>query len=180
VEDGMPATRPFAARPDPSEHAPYYGTYVAEVPDGDILATLQAQGRDTRALLSGVDEASAARRYAPGKWSVKEVVGHVADSERVFAVRALAFSRGERAGLFGFDENAWAAEAGFDRRPLRDVADELAAVREATIRLFGGLSQDQWLRRGVANGVEFTVRALAWIVAGHERHHVAVLRDRYL
>lgn len=172
-----PVTR---ERPDPTEYAAYYGTYVDLVPPGEILRTLEAQLHATLALLTPVDEATALHRYAPGKWSVKEVLGHVIDSERVFALRALAFSRGERARLFGFEQDDWVAAGGFDGRPLRDLLAEFEAVRRATLHQFAGLDATAWMRRGVANDVEFTVRAVPWILAGHERHHVDVLRKRYL
>lgn len=167
------------ARPEPSEHAEFYAGYVAEVPDGSILEILEAQRRSTAELLAGVDEERALYRYADGKWSIKEIVGHLADAERVFAYRALRAARGDRTPLPGFDHDAYIANAGFDRRPLTALAAELEAVRFATLELFGGLSPEEVARRGIANGTEFSVRALAWIIAGHERHHVLVLAERY-
>lgn len=171
---------PGSARPDPAEHAPYYARYIAEVPDGDVLRTLETQGDATTRLLRGVAEDRGGHRYAPGKWSLKEVVGHVNDVERVFALRALAFARGERAPLFGMEQDEWVAAARFDRRTLRSLAEEFAAIRQATLRLLEGLAPEDWPRRGTASGVEFTVRAIPWILAGHERHHLAVVRERYL
>jgi hypothetical protein len=167
-------------RPDASEHNAYYTRYVERVPDGDIVVTLERQGRETMATLAGIGEARSLHRYAPGKWSIKDVVGHVTDAERVFALRALAFSRGEVARLFGFDQDAWVRTAGFDRRPFRDLVAEFEAVRRATLLQLAGLDAEQWRRRGVANEVEASVRALAWIIAGHERHHLEILRERYL
>lgn len=169
-----------ARRPAPAEYAPYYSRYLAVVPEGEIVETLRSQIGETLALLSPLSEERARHRYAPGKWSVKEVVGHVADSERVFAYRALCFARADAAELPGFDEERYAANAPFDRRPLPEVLAELGAVRAATVTLLAGLPDAAWDRQGVANGNPVTVRALAWIIAGHERHHRALIRERYL
>jgi len=171
---------PWAERPAANEHAPFYGRYVEQVPDGPIAATLEKQMREFAALLRGISEERALHRYEPGKWSVKEVVGHVIDTERVFSLRALAFSRAERQPLFGMEQDEWVAAAGFDRQPITDLADELGSVRRATLTLLRGLDDEQWLRRGTASGSEFTVRAIPWIVAGHAHHHLKVLRERYL
>lgn len=166
-------------RPAAGEYDAYYRTYIDQVPDGPILETLAAQRQSTARLLAAVGEDRALQRYAEGKWSVKEVVGHVADAERVFAYRALTAARGDRTPLPGFAENDWVAAAGFDRRPLAELAAELDRARAATLALFGGFSDEELARRGVANGSEVSVRALAWILAGHERHHARVLVERY-
>ena len=171
---------PAAHRPDPSEFVPYYGKYIGLVPDGSVVDSLETQIRETSALLRSVPDARASHRYAPGKWSVKEVVGHLADGERVFAYRALRFARNDGTPLPGFDENLYAANSGFDARPLGEVASEYEAVRQATLALFRGLGDEAWLRRGIASENPVSVRALAWIIAGHELHHRAVLRERYL
>jgi hypothetical protein len=168
------------ARPAPSEYNAFYQTYVGVVPDGDLLGTLAAQIERTSATLAGVPEARADFRYAAGKWSVKEVIGHVADAERVFSYRALRIARGDTTPLAGFDENAWIPFGEFDRRTLADLAAELRAVRTATLGLFGGLTAEAWLRRGTASEHPISARALAWILAGHERHHMRVLEERYL
>lgn len=168
------------ARPDATEFAPYYGTYVGKVPEGDLLSILETQRRDTQALLAGLSETQALHRYAPGKWSVKEVIGHVADAERVFSYRALRFARGDRTPLPGFDENAYTPAGHFDARPLPDLAAELNAVRRATIPLFASFDAEVLARRGPASGHEISVRALAYVIAGHERHHLGILRERYL
>ena len=167
-------------RPDATEYAPFYGTYVGKVPDGDLLELLERQRRETQNLLAGLSDTQALHRYAPGKWSMKEVVGHLMDSERVFCYRALRFARADEKPLQGFDDKAWVPAGSFDARPLADLAAELDAVRRATIALFGGFDAAALARKGTANNNEVTVRALAWIVAGHERHHVAILRERYL
>ncbi len=167
-------------RPDSSEHAPNFEKYIALVPDGDIVEIVASQIEDTARLLSGVGEAKALYRYAPGKWSLKEVVGHLADTERVLSYRALRFSRNDQTPLAGFDENVFVAHASFDARPLADLVEEFRHVRQATVALFCRMTPEMAARRGVANQNEVTVRALAYIIAGHERHHVAIIKDRYL
>ena len=167
-------------RPDASEYAPHYEKYVSKVPDGHLLEILEDQRQETQDLLGGITEGRALHRYAPGKWSIKEVVGHVTDAERVFSYRALRFARGDRTPLPGFDEQVYAPAGKFDARPLPDLAAELDAVRRATIALFAGLDAEALARRGPADNKEISVRALAYIIAGHERHHVGILRERYL
>lgn len=166
-------------RPAAAEYDPYYGRYIEKVPEGDLLRTLEAQGRETQALLAGLSDAKALHRYAAGKWSIKEVIGHVADTERVYAYRALRFARADATALPGFDENAWVPAGSFDARSVADLAAELDAVRRATLALFRGLDAAALGRRGTANDAAVTVRAIAWIIAGHERHHVALLHERY-
>lgn len=166
-------------RPVAAEYAPYYGRYIDKVPDGDLLRTLEDQGRETQAVLARLSEAKALHRYAPGKWSVKEVIGHVTDTERVYSYRALRFARGDATALPGFDENAWVPAGSFDARSLADLAAELDAVRRATLTLFRGLDAAALARRGTASDNAVSVRAIAWIIAGHERHHVALLHERY-
>ena len=171
---------PAIPRPAPDEYAPYYRGYIDEVPPGDVLPILERQMAETQELLRSVPASRAMHRYAPGKWSIKEAVGHVSDAERIFTYRALCFCRSDRTPLPGFEENEYVAAAGFDARSLSQLARELETVRAATLTLFQDLSDDTLLRRGTANGKELTVRAIAYIVAGHERHHVRVLRERYL
>jgi hypothetical protein len=166
-------------RPATTEYGPFYNGYISQVPDGDLLTILEDQRRNTQQLLGALPEAKALYRYAPGKWSVKEVVGHLTDSERVFGYRALRFARGDAQPLAGFDETAWVPAGGFDRRSLPDLLAELDAVRRATIALFRGLDAAALARKGKANNLEITVRALAYVIAGHERHHVGILRERY-
>ena len=166
-------------RPAAAEYDPYYGRYIDKVPEGDLLRTLEDQARETQALLAGLSDAKALHRYAPGKWSIKEVIGHVADTERVYSYRALRFARADATSLPGFDENAWVPAGDFDARPLADLAAELDAVRRATLALFRGLDAAALARRGTANDAAVSVRAIAWIIAGHERHHVALLHERY-
>ncbi len=172
-------TAPGLARPDASEYAPFLGTYVAEVPEGDVLEILEEQGHGTQRLLAGLSETEGLHRYAPGKWSVKEVVGHLMDSERVFAYRALRFARADATALPGFDEQAWVPAGHFDARPLAALAAELDQVRRGTLALFRSFDPDTLARRGTANNHEISVRALAYVIAGHERHHLRILRERY-
>ncbi len=166
-------------RPAAWDYAPYYHPYVATLPPGDIIALLREQGEQTAALLDGFGEARADHRYAPGKWSVKEVAGHLADTERLFAFRALWFARGDRQPQPGMDENAWVAHGGFAGRTLASLIDELRDARRASLSLFRNLDARALARRGVANGREVTVAALPFLIAGHERHHARVLRERY-
>ena len=174
----MSATAP--ARPEKDEYAPYYDKYVSLVHDGEVVETLERQIEDTLALLRGVGEERAGHRYAPGKWSIREVVGHMIDTERIFAYRALAIARGEQQPLPGMDQDEYMAGANFDARTLSDLLDQFEHVRRANVLMLRGLSDEAWVRRGVASGNEVTVRAIAYIIAGHEAHHVQVLRTRYL
>jgi uncharacterized damage-inducible protein DinB len=170
----------YDRRPADHEYAAYYADYVGLVPDGDIIAILATQLDDTLALLRNLTDAQALTAYAPGKWSIKEVVGHIADAERVFAQRALRFARGDQTPLAGFDEQAYVPAGHFNERPLPSLLAELAAVRGATVALFAGLPHDAWARSGSANGVQVSVRALGWIAAGHELHHRGILSARYV
>ena len=171
---------PTIARPADSEYAPFYAGYVARVPDGDVVALLRAQLGETLALLRDVPESRGGFRYAEGKWSIKEVVGLLADTERVMTYRALCIARGDRTPLPGFDENAFVRHASFDARTLTSLLAELELVRAASIALFETMTAEEAARVGTANDREVSARALAYIVAGHERHHVALLRERYL
>ena len=168
------------ARPADSEYNVFYQPYVTEVPDGDLLTTLRYQRESTTAVLAGISDKEAAYRYAEGKWSIREVIGHVSDTERVFSYRALRIARGDTVELPGFDENAWMPMAGFEGRSMADVAAELRAVRDATLALFASFSAEAWLRVGSASGHPVSARAMAWILAGHERHHLRILAERYL
>ncbi|HVZ39439.1 MAG TPA: DinB family protein [Candidatus Kapabacteria bacterium] len=168
-------------RPDPAEYASYYERYISQVAPGtNILDLLAAQSAETVALLGGIEESRGNRRYVPGKWSINEVVGHVIDTERVFAYRILRFSRNDATALEGFDQDQYVANADFDSASLEGLCAEFADVRRSTIALLRHLQPGAWLRCGIANGNKMSVRALAYIVAGHERHHMAILRERYL
>ena len=174
------ATEPRATRPSAEEFAPYYGTYINKVSDGDIVSTLRAQFSETLAYLRAIPDSRAGHRYAPGKWSIREVVGHVSDAERVFTYRALRFARGDETPLPGFDENDFMKKSRLDDRSYAGLIDEFEAVRGATLALFDSLFPDEWSRHGSASGKDVSVRALAWIIAGHELHHVRILKERYL
>jgi len=166
--------------PDADECAPFYAPYIAAV-EGDSLAeVLDLDTAQWAGLLRSVPPGLEQHRYAPGKWSLRELTGHVIDSERVFQARALAFARGDASPYPGFDENAWVAVAGADSRPLADLASEMAAVRTATKALMDGLGPETWERRGTASGCEFTVRSVFWIIAGHSQHHRRKIRELYL
>ncbi len=167
-------------RPGPDEHAPYYAGYIAEAPDGDLVATLSGQLDETLALLKGLSGAQGLHRYAPGKWSLKDVIQHVTDAERVFSYRLLRFARGDATDLPGFDENIYVPAAQADQRSLAQLGAGLESVRRATLSLILPLDDEAMARRGTANGKAISARALAWIIAGHERHHVQVIQDRYL
>ena len=166
-------------RPGPSEHAEYYSIYIDRARDGDVVANLRDQAEATLARLGSLDESRARHRYAPGKWSCKEVLGHVIDAERVFAWRALAIARGDPADQPSMDQDQWMTSANFEQRPLASLLAEYRAVRDASLALFGSFDAAVGVRTGRASGNPFTVRSLVWIVAGHELHHLGILRDRY-
>ena len=166
-------------RPDSTEYGSWYAGYVALVPEEDVLSAIETQSSETQKLLASLDDEKARHRYAEGKWSVKEVIGHITDAERVFGYRALCISRGEETPLPGFDENAYVKTANFDSWKLGDLAEVYALGRRANIVFFRNLPEEAWSRRGTASGYEVTVNALAYIIAGHERHHLKVLRERY-
>lgn len=168
------------SRPDKSEYPVYCEGYISRVPAGDIVSIMASQLEDSLALFRSIPEARGDYSYAEGKWSIKEVIGHITDGERIFAYRALRFSRGDTTPLSGFEQDDYVRGGGFDKRSLKDLTDEFEHVRRATISLFSNLDGEAWSRRGVANQNEMSVRALAYVLAGHERHHVEILRTRYL
>jgi len=166
-------------RPGPDGYAPYFARYIDLVPDGDVLDMLTRQVEDTCALVAGFGEEGARHRYKPEKWSVKEVVGHVTDTERLFVYRALSFARKDGTPLPGMDENGWTAYSNADTVPLTDLLDELLAVRRATVAFFANLDDTALVRRGVASDNTFVVACVPWLVAGHEIHHAGMIRERY-
>jgi hypothetical protein len=167
-------------RPAAGEYNPYYDKYISLVPEEDVRVVLRRQLDDTLSLLSSINEAQAATSYAPGKWSIKELVGHVIDGERIFAYRALRFARGDQTPLSGFEQDDYVAGGNFGARRLTDLATEFEHVRKATLSLLGHLDEEAWQRSGVASDSPVSVRALAYIMAGHEAHHMGILRERYL
>lgn len=166
-------------KPAETEYAPYYATYVSLVPEGDILATLESQIDDFRRFAGSVPPDREGFRYAPDKWSVRQVIGHLVDGERVFGYRAFCISRGEQAALPSFDEQVYVAQSPYDRVPLADLADELVGVRRANLTALRRLEAGAWTRTGTASGKTISVRALAYIMVGHCRHHLGILHERY-
>ncbi|MDQ4123842.1 MAG: DinB family protein [Acidobacteriota bacterium] len=167
-------------KPSENEYARYYDGYVSLVPEGDILTILDEQLNETLSLIRSIPEPAGSFRYAPDKWSIKELIGHIIDTERVFAYRALCIARGDQRPLLGFDEKEYMLYAPFEHCSLEDLSAEFEAVRKSTLFLFKQLDQNAWHRIGTASENKVTVRALAYIIAGHERHHCNILRDRYL
>ncbi len=168
-------------RPAPDEYTEWYAGYIAETSDiKDLVTHLGKQGDETRKLFTALSEEQANFRYAPGKWSVKDIVLHLADAERVFSYRMLCFARNDQQALPGFSESDWAAAAGAEVRGMAGLAAELHAARASTVALLQGLGEDTLMRRGIANENRFTVRSIAWIIAGHELHHLRIVRERYL
>src|SRR5579863_3821653 len=167
------------SRPAPGDYAPYAEQYVVLVSGDDILGALGNQLKQTTTLFSGRSERDGNFRYAPGKWTVKEVVGHVADTERIFAYRAMRFARGDQTPLSAFEQDDYVRGARFTERRLADVVEEYADVRRANLDLFRSLDEEAWRRRGVANNSPVTVLALAYIIAGHELHHRKIIEERY-
>ena len=167
------------ARPDASEYAPFYETYVSKVKGSDIMSILEAQRLQMVQLFAARSERDGNFRYAPGKWTVKEVLGHMNDAERIFSYRALRIARGDQTPLPSFEQDDYVRGGNFGERTLADLADEFDLVRAASIALFKSLQREAWQRRGVASNNEITVRALAFIVAGHEIHHRLILEERY-
>lgn len=172
----MPST---TTRPAADEYAPFYAGYIARVPGTDVLRVLREQRGSVAALLGGLDDAAGTHRYAPGKWCVNGVIGHLADAERIFAYRALRIARGDVTPLPGWDQDAYAAAGDFEARSTASLAREWASARDATLTLFDGFAEACWDHRGIANGMPVSVRALVYITAGHTAHHVAILRERY-
>ncbi|NUO82016.1 DinB family protein [candidate division KSB1 bacterium] len=166
-------------KPAPSEYNPYYEKYVSKIAEGDVLALLQAQNEATVRLLNKVPESHAAFCYAPEKWSIKEVVGHLCDTERIMSYRALRIGRGDATPLPGFEQDDYVQAAQFDSRTLADLVNEFQLIRQATLALFRAFDETALLRTGTANNSPASTRALAYIIAGHEKHHVQVLRERY-
>jgi hypothetical protein len=168
-----------AVRPVKSEYDPYYHRYISLVLEEDVLIALDQQLSETLILLRSLSEQHGTFRYGPGKWSVKEVLGHLIDTERIMSYRALCIAREDRTPLPGFEQDDYVTNGGFDNRGVPNLAREFEQVRRATISLFRNLEPEAWERRGKANNVEISVRALAYVIAGHELHHKAILKDRY-
>jgi hypothetical protein len=179
MSDVIIPAAPAIARPEPGEYAPYYDRYISLVSGNDILTTLESQRRQMLLLLSGRDEADGDFRYAPDKWSTKEVLGHICDTERIFAYRALRISRGDRTPIEGFEQDDYVRNGPFAQRPLAELIEDYIAVRRATLTLLRNLDEQAWMRRGIANKNEVSVRAIAYTTAGHELHHRRILEEKY-
>jgi hypothetical protein len=171
---------PMMTAPDKTEAADYYFTYIDQVGTGDVCRILESQGEETVALLRAISEERSLHRYASGKWSIREVLSHLNDAERLWVFRALWFARGFDTPLPSFDQNVAVAAGRADARSWRSLVDEFAAIRAATVAFFETLPPEAWARRGIASDNPVTVRALAYITAGHVAHHVRILRERYL
>jgi DinB family protein len=166
-------------RPAIDDYPEYFRGYVSLVPEEDVFAALDPQVALIEGLPARVGAARETFAYAPGKWSVREMLGHITDAERVFAYRALTFSRFDSASLPGFDETTWTPQGHFAGTPLRELSDEFVALRRANLQMLRRLDEPQWRAGGLGSNQPITVRALAFVMAGHVRHHLAILRDRY-
>ena len=167
-------------KPETNEYAEYYGRYISLVADGDINATLAAQFEDTLKLLRSIPEAQGLHAYAPGKWTIKQMIGHMTDGERIMTYRALCVGRGDQTKFPGFEQDDYVANADFNARTLESLIEEFQQVRRASLLLFKHFNPTDWQRIGTASGNPISARALAYIVAGHELYHNALLRERYL
>lgn len=163
----------------PDEAAPFYRHYIAAVPDGRVGALLESQGAELESLCAGLGESAAMYRYSEGKWTIKEVLGHLVDTERVFAYRLLRISRGDETELPGFDENRYVPEGHFNLRTIENLMSEFTLQRASTVALVNGIPPAAWPRVGTANGFRTSARAIAYIIVGHTAHHLVLLRERY-
>ena len=167
-------------RPEPAEYDPYYERYISLVKTDDIVATLQKQAQETRDLLSKISAEKAEFRYAPGKWSLKEVLGHVNDTERIMSYRVLRIARGDQTPIEGFEQDDYVAAGKFARRTTDDLLQEFMMIRNATIQLIRHLDPESAERRGTANQKQISARAIIYVIAGHELHHRKILQEKYL
>ncbi|MGG7620493.1 DinB family protein [Bacillus coreaensis] len=163
-----------------TEYAAYYSTYIDLVPEGDMISILMHQMDETLDILKDLTEQQAHFSYEEGKWSIKEVIGHIADTERIMGYRLLSFARGEKAELPGYDDNKYVKNASFNSQPLRELLENFKIIRKSTLQLIRSLPSEAFSRRGNANGSEVSVRALIYIIAGHELHHRKLIIERYL
>jgi hypothetical protein len=173
-------SKTVVARPQSEEYAEYFSGYIGKVPGADVLVFLQQQLESIARDIRGIDPAKGDFRYENGKWSVKELLGHIIDTERVFSYRALVFARNDSSGLPGFDQDPWARHANYANLSFNDIADEFECVRRSTLALFRHLDAAAWDRMGVANNKKMTTRAAAYVIAGHTQHHMDILKARYL
>ncbi|MCA1057685.1 DinB family protein [Rossellomorea aquimaris] len=167
-------------KPEMNEYPPYYEGYVNHVPDGDLLQILDAQLKETINLLKDVNEEKSEFRYAPEKWTIKEVLGHITDTERIMSYRLLSIGRGEKEMLPGYHDDEYVKKGKFNRFSLQELLHHQSLVRQHTILLLGSLDEEALVQRGRANGGEVTARAIGYIIAGHEIHHRRLIEERYL
>jgi hypothetical protein len=167
-------------KPDTTEYTPYYASYIQLVPSGNLISILQDQIHETCNFLGGLPQEKENFRYAPDKWTLKEVVGHMVDNERIMGYRALRFSRRDSTPLAGYDENLYVQAANFGWQTMQSLLEEFRLIRQTTIYLFDRLSAEAWSYKGSANNSELTVKALGYIIAGHELHHCEIIKTRYL
>lgn len=168
------------SRPEKNEYAEYYETYVSLVGDGSILEVLKQNKIETQKILAEISEEKSHFRYAEGKWSIKELLGHIIDTERIFAYRALRFARADETPIEGFDQDPYIENANFDNCKFTDLIAEFALIRDSNILMLQNFPSEAWTRSGIASENPVTVRALAYMLAGHEKHHINILKERYL
>jgi hypothetical protein len=166
-------------RPDRSEYADFYANYIAKVPDGDVIAFLSAQPIAYRKLLDKLSDEAAAAHPQPGKWNLKEIIGHLCDAERIQSYRALRFARGDQNELHGFEQDDYVREAHSNTRGLSDLLDEFEGIRKSTVALVKSFAPNVGQRSGVANGAPISVRAMVYVIAGHTQHHYDLLKERF-
>ena len=167
-------------RPNNNEYAAYFETYVSLVPESDIVSAMRNQADELREIFSQISDDKGLYRYAEGKWTIKELLGHLIDGERVFAYRALRFARADKTPLPGFDQDPYVENANFNNVKLSDLLEEMLSLRNANTLFFNNLSDEAWTRTGISSDHEISVRAIAFIIVGHIRHHVKVLKEKYL
>jgi len=170
----------FSVRPDSDDYAPYNETYVSKVPEGDVVELLRHQITQMSEMFGSMTDSQAGYRYGDDKWSLKQLVGHLTDTERVFVYRALRIARGDSTPVKGFDENEYVAKSNFDDRSLADLLSEFVLNRKSTIAFFSTIRQSAWELNGTANGFNYSVRAIVFVIAGHVEHHLRVIRELYL
>jgi hypothetical protein len=168
------------SRPQPAEYDAYYEKYVSLVPEDEVITALAAQPDELEQLFHGVPEEKGTFAYADGKWTVKESLSHIIDGERMFAYRALRIARGDKTPIEGFEQDGYIENSHANRRTIAELLKEFRLLREANVLFFRNLEVGDWMREGTANNVSISVRSLAWIMVGHIRHHVAILKERYL
>jgi hypothetical protein len=170
----------YIDKPEPGDYAPYFSGYIDEAPDGSLFDVLRSQSDEMKQLLASISDERSLYRYAPGKWSIREVLGHMIDTERIFAYRALRIARNDPTPLPGFEQDDYVAAGAFDLQRWNDLVAACEHVRLATLDLFSSLSPEAWESKGTVSRATVSVQALAWIICGHQQHHVQILRTKYL